>query len=156
MQHLISYCRYPAINHERDYKRLPVQRLRLEMNVGTMTWFKSLWFGDLVYICTVAKSKGDLQAYESGHNKELYFFCEMEGHKVPLAHKIGAKNNACMLLQAADSFGRSESVTVSHCQKVQPARPQICHLHDSHHTHNHSNRVQSGGLSLTGGASKFR
>ena len=126
------------------------------MNVGTMTWFKSLWFGDLVYICTVAKSKGDLQAYESGHNKELYFFCEMEGHKVPLAHKIGAKNNACMLLQAADSFGRSESVTASHSQKVQPARPQICHLHDSHHTHNHSNRVQSGGLSLTGGTSEFR
>ena len=81
----------------------------------------------------------------------------MEGHKVPLAHKIGAKNNAWMqFTSAADSFGKSQSVTVSHCQKVQPARPQICHLHDSHHTHNHSNRVQSGGLSLTGGTSEFR
>ena len=47
---------------------------------------------DFVYICTEAKSNGDLRAYESGHNKEIYFFCEMENQKGPMAHKIGAKN----------------------------------------------------------------
>ena len=104
------------------------------MNVGPLTCFKSLWFGvneDFVYICTVAKSTGDLQAYESGRNKELYFFCEMESQKGPMAHKIGAKNNAwgqftsAFVIQAADSFGKSQLLSKS-ATSLPPDLPLVC------------------------------